>query len=387
MLYYKRNIERLILKYLEIFPVIGITGPRQSGKSTVIQHLLTDYTYVTFDDPKIVQHFIEDPDDFMSLYNNHVIFDEAQKAPEIFNYIKMAVDKDRDNYGKFIVTGSSQFSLLNQITESLAGRIGLLTLLPLQLSECPKSSYDELIYKGSYPEVVRRSFTGYLPWFESYVDTYLNKDIRTISNIGNLRDFQRFLILLASNTSTLLNMSEYAKKIGVSVPTIKHWISILEASYIIFLLPPYYNNIGKRLIKSPKVYFYDTGLVCYLTGIETFKHYNQGPMAGSIFENHVITEIIKKALHANSSEKFYFLRTQAGQEVDLIIEDKQQLAFIEIKKNATFNLSMIDNLKALAPSNCKKILLYNGETRKYHNGIEIINFREQLLDNSESHST
>lgn len=203
----------------------------------------------------------------METYKDKVIFDEAQKAPELFELVKIAVDKDRARSGKFVLTGSRQFSLLQKISESLAGRIGLLTLLPFQYAELPAQWQDEAIYRGSYPEIVQGAYVAANEWYSSYIETYIHKDLRDIKDIGNLRDFRRLLNLLAVNTGSMLNMSSFARDLGVSVPTIKTWISALEASYIVFLLPPYYQNFGKRIVKSPKIYFYDTGMVAYLSGI------------------------------------------------------------------------------------------------------------------------
>jgi predicted AAA+ superfamily ATPase len=353
-------------------------GPRQSGKSTLLQHVLgKEYQYVTFDDPTNVRLFAEDPEGFLDSYPNKVIFDEAQKVPEIFHYLKMAVDKDRQNYGKYLVTGSAQFSLMNQISESLAGRIGLLTLLPFEREELPAIYQTQSIYQGQYPELIEFKYLHTEAWYSSYVSTYIEKDVRSINDIGNLRDFNRLINLLATLTSSSLNMSELAKKIGVSAMTIKRWISVLEASYIIFLLPPFYENYGKRITKAPKIYFYDTGLVSYLTGIETEKQYKQGPMAGAIFENYVIANIYKTIQHRKLNFDLYYFRTNHGVEVDLIIDKKNSKDFIEIKKSATFNTSMTQNLLTISDlndnSNDAYYVLYNGQERIYKK-IKILPF-------------
>ena len=259
MKYLPRVLEQKLTEYLTLFPVVGLAGPRQSGKSTLIRHLLgKDYQYQTFDDPTNVRLFSEDPVGFIASYQDKVIFDEAQKVPEIFQYLKMAVDEDRQNYGKFVVTGSAQFNFMRQIAESLAGRIGLLTLLPFEYIELPQEYRQQSVYLGQYPELSEHHYKHNDAWYSSYVNTYLEKDVRSMHDIGNLRDFNRLLSLLAINTAQPLNMSELANKVNVSATTIKRWISVLEASYIIFLLPPYYENFGKRITKTPKIYFYDT---------------------------------------------------------------------------------------------------------------------------------
>ena len=365
MKYTKREAEETILRLLKVFPVVGITGPRQSGKSTLLRHLLQDYEYVTFDDVRKIQLFEDDPIGFIERYNHKVIFDEVHVVPEIFSTIKFAVDKDRQNYGNFVLTGSSQFSFLKKASESVAGRIGLLSLLPFQYTDVADALLQESIFHGSYPELVMRNYEESDFWYSSYVDTYLNKDIRVLAQIGDMRDFRRFVQLLASDIAHTLEFSRYAKDIGVSVPTIKRWISILEASYIVFLVPPFYNNFGKRIVKSPKLYFYDTGLVSYFTGITTYKQYDQGPLGGPLFENYVVSEIYKKILHKGSNAQLYYFRTQDRSEIDLIVDLKTHKELIEIKKSATFKTNMCQTLLNYREEGDKTYLLYQGEKDHY----------------------
>jgi uncharacterized protein len=384
MKYLNRVIEKKLNEYLNIFPVIAITGPRQSGKSTLIQQSLKEkYRYITFDNPMTVDFFYSDPKEFMQQHADRIVFGEVQKVPEIFSYIKMEVDKDRQNYGKYILTGSSQFSLLKQISESLAGRIGLLSLLPFQYRELPDLQKKDQIINGSYPELVVRKYNNSSEWFGSYINTYIEKDVRSLYNIGNLRDFQQLIRLLAARCSQELNMSSLSREIGVSVKTVQNWVSVLEASYIIFLLPPYHNNLGKRIIKRPKLYFFDTGLVCYLTGIENENILNKGPLGGSIFENYVVSETKKILLHSDRKDQLFFFRNNAGLEVDLIIEssNRQSLKYLEIKNNSTPKYQMTENLKLImdlesGPSNRKGYLVYKGsEEGKFSESIEYINYR------------
>jgi uncharacterized protein len=377
--YITRKVAPLCARYLATFPVVGITGPRQAGKSTLLQHTLTDYTYVTFDDPKNIEFFAFDPQGFINKYSNKVIFDEIQYVPELFQYIKMAVDNDRANYGKFVVTGSCQFALNQNISESLAGRIGILTLLPLQYAEIPADSVDTAIYQGCYPELINRHYFESQLWYAAYFDTYLSKDVRSLSNIGNLRDFQRFISLLAANVAQILDMSHYARDLGVSVSTIKRWISILEASYILFLLPPYFNNFGKRIVKSPKLYFYDNGLVCYLTGMSTQEQYEKSAHAGALYENYIIAEIYKKQLHEGLNQQLFYLRTQDGVEIDLIIDKKSSQEYIEIKKTATFSVKLLRHLHQFTKENHQNaVLIYNGKTFAYDEKIQIMQYRDYL---------
>ena len=380
MQYLQRKIEVKILEYLKIFPVVAITGPRQAGKSTTLLNLLakTKYKYISFDDVKLRSFFYNDPDGFFMQYNNKVVFDEVQKVPEIFEYIKQNVDKDRQNYGKFILTGSSQFNLLKSVTESLAGRLGLLTMFPMQYQEIPQEQKADSIFKGAYPELVTRKYLGLEEWYSSYISTYLEKDVRNLIKIGDLRDFQRLLELLAANTSHILNMTTYAKDLGVTVQTIKRWISVLEASYIIFLLPPFCNNYRKRLVKSPKIYFYDLGLVAYLTGINSKELFVNGPMAGSIFENYIISEILKKESLNFGATQLYFLRTTNQEEIDLIIDRKLYKELIEIKLSSTIKIRMLDTINKYIESKDRGFLLYNGKEFPYKDNIKIINYADYL---------
>lgn len=379
MHYCKRIAENTLKRYLNAFPVVGVTGPRQSGKSTMLRHVLPEYTYLSFDDPKHRLAFQDDPEGFLKTKTQQIIFDEVQYVPEIFNYIKIRVDEARLDYGNVVLTASSQFQFLRHATESLAGRIGLLALLPFQYIEIPHDVRAAAVFQGAYPELVMRHYREASLWYAAYLETYLSKDVRLLANIGDMRDFHRFIQLLASQIGQILDLSIYARDIGVSVPTIKRWLSILEASYIVFTLPPFYANHGKRLIKRPKVYFYDTGLVSYLTGINNFAQYDQGPLAGALFENYIVSEILKKEMHNARHSSMYFLRTQDKAEVDLIIDDKTKKTYIEIKKSATFNPKMLRGLLNLAGSQDERLVLYQGEAYE-HRGIRICNFAQYLIE-------
>lgn len=384
MVYIHRILEKVLEEYLNVFPVVGITGPRQSGKSTLIKHaLLNHYQYITFDDEEKILEFEDDPKRFLRQYGDEVIFDEVQKVPKIFNAIKLAIDEDRDKTGKFVLTGSSQFSMLTKINESLAGRIGLLNLLPFQFAEIPQDLRYESIYKGSYPEIVKRHYSHSEAWYNAYISTYLEKDVRQISQIGNIRDFSRFIRLLAGNTSQILNLSRFATDIGVAVTTIKHWISVLEASYIIFLLPPFYENYGKRLIKSPKIYFYDTGLVAFLAGIKNQELFENGPMTGALFENYIVSETKKLIYHNNKHANMYYLRTNHGVEVDLIIDYLTYKELIEIKFNETYKPLMVKPMKEFIGTQDKGYLVYMGKTRPIDEQIQLNNYGDFLTANAQ----
>ncbi len=377
MQYIQRVAENTLRRYLQTFPVVGLTGPRQSGKSTLLKHTLPDYTYVTFDDPKNILFFTEDPEGFLAQYQKNIIFDEVQFVPDIFNRIKIKVDQNRSHYGQFVLTGSSQFKLLQHATESLAGRMGLMSLLPLQFSELPEEARVPSIFRGAYPELVLRHYHEESLWYGSYIETYLNKDVRTLTNMGDMRDFRRFLQLLAAQATQLLDMSAYARDIGISVPTVKRWISILEASYIIFTVSPFYKNFGKRITKRPKIYFYDTGLISYFTGITSFEQFEQGPLAGSLFENYVVSEILKKEIHVASQADLYYFRTQDKAEIDLIVDRKTSKDFIEIKKTMTFMPKMVRALQQYTEKTARRMILYRGEKYQYQD-IDVLPYQEYL---------
>ena len=350
MKYLHRVLEGTLNKYLKSFCAVGITGPRQSGKSTTLKHVLgKDYEYISFDDPFLIEYFNRDPRGFFQRYSNRIIIDEVQKAPQIFNYLKMAIDNDRDNYGKYVITGSSQFTLIKHVSETLAGRIGLLSLLPFQTDEMPVKLRPGQILSGSYPELVNRGYYNSREWYAAYISNYIERDVRSLYNIGNLRDFQRLVLLLAARTAQELNMSRLAAEVGVSVKTIQNWLSVLEASYIIFMLPAYHNNLGKRIVKRPKLYFYDTGIVCYLTGITSAEILNKGPLSGPIFENLIVSEVKKIITHKNLNTAMFYFRSNLGIEADLILEDKDKnnLMYAEIKNTHTINYKMVENIVQL----------------------------------------
>jgi len=389
MNYIPRHIEKTIREHLKIFPAVSLTGPRQSGKSTTLKKMFGGtYTYVSFDDPLTLDFLSQDPHGFMRKYANKVIFDEAQKAPVLFNYLKIAIDEDRHNYGKFILTGSSQFTLVRQITETLAGRIGSLSLLPFHMDEFPTRWRSHQLLSGSYPELVHLKYHNTSQWYGAYVNHYIERDVRNIANVGNLSDFQRLVKLLAARVSQELNASALAKDIGVTVKTIQNWISILEASYIIFLVPSYHRNLGKRLVKRPKMYFYDTGLICYLTGIDNEDVLRKGPLDGPVFENYIAAEIRKWILHHGLRQQLYYFRTNLGIEVDLIVEDLSGncLRLIEVKSSETPRPEMFKHLIKIAALEregqgakrpIRNLLIYRGKTiQEFREGCSCLNYFE-----------
>ena len=379
MKYIHRTIEKTLRQYLATFPCVGLTGPRQSGKSTMVKKLLTgQYRYVSFDDHDNVREFHEDPKKFMRRHTDRVVFDEIQKVPEIFNYVKLAVDEDRQRKGKFVLTGSSQFAFMRGVTESLAGRIGLLSLLPFEYREIPSKLREESIYRGAYPELVISSYAHFKSWYSAYIDTYLHRDVRDLGNVGELRDFRRCLQLLATRTAQLLNMSDVARDLGVAVNTVKRWISILEASYVIFFLPPFYRNLGKRITKSPKLYFFDTGLVSFLTGINGVEVFEQGPMYGALFENYVVSEIMKRQINTKADSELFYFRTSNGVEIDLILDRKTKREYFEIKASESYRSEMTRPIETIKGASEQGFLLYRGKGEHSTPDLQIINYRKYL---------
>ena len=356
--YIHRSIEPALRKMIGQFPVVAVTGPRQSGKSTLLQQVFTKYAYLTLDDPLVLQQALSDPELLLESAGPRVVIDEIQYAPSLLPRLKLRVDRQRAQPGQFLLTGSQQFVLMKGLGESLAGRIGLLELLPFCLEEktrCPgkehlagepRAAFVEACLRGSYPEPVLQAKLDAHRWYGAYVRTYLERDIRSLYDIGSLREFERFLQLLAARCAQILNMSTLATETGVAVNTIKRWISILEACRIIYLLPPYYNNLGKRITKAPKVYFLDAGMVCYLTGLRDQAALLQGPLAGPLFENFCIQETLKSFAACGESPRLFYLRTKTGLEVDLLIEGPgARLYPFEFKLSATPRMEMADPIR------------------------------------------
>ena len=363
--YIHRVIEKVLKDRVKHFPAVGLTGPRQSGKSTLLQNTFgKTHTIISFDDPAVRERAISDPKLLIENAGERIILDEIQYVPQILSYIKIAIDNNRLKRGRFIITGSQQFSLIKNLGDTLAGRIALLDLLPFNIEEKRRvpllrnrlsdtqRSFVHSCLRGSFPEITVHSDMNSNTWYGSYIQTYLERDIRTIHNVGILREFQQFLRLLAGRCSQILNLSSFANNLGVSVNTIKKWVSILEASRIIYILPPYYRNLGKRITKSPKIYFSDVGLICYLTGLKTEEHLLNGPLAGALFENFVMQETVKYFFHRGIRPNLFYLRTHNNVEIDLIIESNLQLYPFEIKLTKTPKISMaapIERFRQLFP--------------------------------------
>ncbi|MGE3954463.1 MAG: ATP-binding protein [Parachlamydiales bacterium] len=355
--YYKRELEAPFLEALQQFPAVMVTGARQAGKSTFLQHCLPGYTYVTLDSPRARAMALADPELFFEAYPAPVVIDEIQYAPSLLSYLKMRIDADRDRCGQFVLTGSQVFQLMAGVSESLAGRVAIFHLYPFSWQEVEGvpgragSSGDALAtmeqtVQGFYPELLKRPNINRELWYESYLATYLERDVRSLRAIKELSRFQTFLRLLAMRAGGLLNLSEVGKECGISQTTAKDWLTVLEATYVVYLLRPYYHNHGKRLVKSPKLYFVDTGLLCHLLGIERGDQLLKGADGGRIFENMVVMEKVKRASLSRQKVHLYFYRTHKGAEVDLLMERGGVLYPCEIKLSKTPQPGMASSLQA-----------------------------------------
>ncbi len=360
--YYDRNVEQVLVESVKQFRVVVLTGARQTGKSTLFQHLFKKtHKYVSLDNPIDLKLAQEDPELFFDEYPAPLIIDEIQYAPKLLPYIKMYVDRDQKR-GQFLITGSQQFTLMKGLKESLAGRVALFELLPMAIDEGPRKTqtYEFRGLNGSYPEII--SIPGINPyqWYGSYVSTYIEKDIQTHFQIDKITFFRDLLFLLAARCGRVLNYQSLSNDLGVSVTAVKSWIKILEATGLIYLLRPYYVNLGSRIIKSPRIYFSDLGLVSYITGVTNKTALVRGPQAGGLFENFVIQEILKYFINKGKRAPLYFYRTNNDLEIDLIIEKESgHLIPCEIKLSKTPHSGMISNIERFNKLNKKKEITIN----------------------------
>lgn len=330
-----RNSESLINELAKQFPVVFITGARQVGKTSLLTHLFPDYDYVTLDDPAKAFDVLNAPQDFLNSLKRPAIIDEAQYAPDLFRHIKLVVDKSKRK-GEFFITGSQSFPLMQNLTESLAGRCGIINLHPLSAHELAQAnrlaSVEEYISAGGFPALYADNNTNRQHWHPAYIATYLERDVRNILNVGNLRDFSRFLRAAASRTAQTLSFADLSRDIGVAPNTVKSWISVLQASHMIHLLEPYHRSIGKRLVKSPKLYFLDTGLAANLMGLYTWQEIAKSPMAGALWETYAFGQLQRHLLSKGiSNPPLYYWRTKDGHEVDFVIEKGGQFIALEAK--------------------------------------------------------
>lgn len=361
------------------YPVIALTGPRQSGKTTLARAVFSEKSYVSLEDPDERAYAAGDPRGFLSRFPDGAVLDEVQRCPELFSYLQTRVDLD-GRMGLFVLTGSQQFGLLSGITQSLAGRVALVHLLPFAARELREAgvspgTVEELLFRGLYPPLYDRELEP-RAWYASYVATYLERDVRQISHIRDLGQFHQFVRMCAARTGQLLNLSALGNDCGVSHVTARHWLSVLEASYVVFLLRPHHRNFGKRLVKSPKLYFHDTGLACSLLGIQDLDHLSIHPSRGALFETFVVNEFLKRVYNAGEPHGLHFWRDHTGHEVDLLIEQGPALLPVEIKAGKTFSPDYVLSLEhwsSLAGDHAGPgRLVYAGETGGVRSGIQLV---------------
>lgn len=378
----KRALSQKLKWLSSKFPVVSVVGPRQSGKTTLVKNVFPKLTYVSLEDLDIREFALQDPRGFLSNYRNGAIIDEVQRVPDLFSYIQTFVDQ-QNTTGNFILTGSQNFLFQENISQTLAGRTAILTLLPLSLGELKETPYklkgsQDYILKGFYPRIYDQKIPP-ADWYPNYIQTYIERDARLIKNISNLNTFQKFIRLCAGRSGQILNLSSLGNDCGITHNTAKAWLSVLESSYIVFLLRPYYKNFNKRLIKMPKLYFYDTGLVCSLLGIQNREQLVTHYLKGSLFETLIISEIIKKSFNKGILPHCYYWRDKTGHEIDCLIEKGIATVSIEIKSGKTINDDFFAGLKywhkITGAGTGSSFVVYNGEENQKRTAGEVISWK------------
>jgi hypothetical protein len=385
-----RDIKNKILKHAKEYPIIALIGPRQSGKTTLVKKIFPKKPYVNMEDAENREFAINDPKGFLAQYSSGAVIDEAQKAPGLFSYLQLAVDEKKKN-GMFILTGSQNFLLMENIGQSLAGRVAIFKVLPLSLKEIAAvqkidSNINKLIFKGSYPRLYDKKMeTG--AYYANYIQTYVERDVRMIKNIGSLSKFKKFMTLCAARTGQLLNISSLASDCGINIHTASSWLAVLEASFVIFLLRPHHENYSKRVVKMPKLYFYDSGLLCRLLGINSAEQLESHYLRGSIFESFIITDVLKHGYNHGLDLDIYFWRDKLGNEVDLLIETGLSKKIIEVKSGQTIIDDYFKGLqyyKSIA-GNSKNdfFVVYGGEQTQHRTGISVLGWKNLADDKNE----
>lgn len=378
--YINRAIEEVIREASQYFSVISVTGPRQSGKSTLLKHMFPEYVKYSLKDVNVREFAENDPIAFLNQTKNGMFIDEVQKVPALLEYIQGIVDENPDR--KFLLTGSSNFELLGGLCESLPGRAGVFELLPMSYKECKERLADkdtnQILYDGLYPAICAGKNKAKL-FYPSYVKTYLEKDVRDLLNIKNMMLFIKFMKLCAARVGSIFNATEVANEVGVDKKTITHWLSVLQASYLITLLPPYFENITKRLVKSPKLYFNDPGLACYLLDIESPKQLDRDKMRGNIFENYIVMEVIKHRYNQGLEGGVFFYRDSNQNEVDILLKQEGEITAIEVKSAMTYSSNFEKTLKQIGSwinvPVTNKVVVYTGDFENTAGEIKIINHK------------
>jgi uncharacterized protein len=374
-----RTLSERMISLAKKFQVITLTGPRQSGKTTLVRAVFPDLPYVSLEEPDIRQIALNDPRGFLSNYPEGAILDEVQRTPDLFSYIQRIVDENR--HVQFILTGSSNFLLMEKISQTLAGRAAILHLLPFSFEELPprESSYETYIFKGHYPRIYDRELAP-TDFYPSYIQTYVERDVRLMKNIGDVNTFIQFTQLCAGRIGQLLNYTSLANDAGVSPNTAKAWLSILESSYILYRLHPYHRNFNKRLVKSPKLYFYDTGVACSLLGIREEGQVGLHYMRGALFENLVLNEFVKRSIHRGQNQYPYFWQDSQAKEIDCLLVDGDEITPIEIKSGKTISDSYFDNFKfwrnLTGETEKNGVVIYGGDQSMQTSAGKLLSWRE-----------
>ena len=378
----KRSLSTKLKSLFLKFPVVAVTGPRQSGKTTLVKHVFSGMNYVSLEDLDTREFALKDPRGFLANYDGGAIIDEIQRAPALFSYIQTAVDAKKKS-GRFVLTGSQNFLLQENISQTLAGRVAILKLLPFDIDELRHAGQkiggvDEYIFKGLYPPIYDKKISP-VDWYPNYIQTYVERDVRLIKNITDLAAFQRFLKMCAGRIAQPLNLSSLGNDCGITHNTAKAWLSVLEASYIIFLLKPFHKNFNKRLTKMPKLYFYDTGLACSLLGLQDKKQLAGHYARGSLFESFVISEIIKEKLNRGEEPGCYYWRDKKGNEVDCVIDTADGPIQVEIKSGMTIADDYFDGLrywnKVAGTKNTRPFLIYGGNENQRRSFARVLSWK------------
>ena len=380
-MFIKREIEKELLSLMEDYPVVTITGPRQSGKTTLAKTTFPGYNYCNLENPEIRQLAENDPNAFFASFSQPLIIDEIQRVPQLLSFIQVIVD-EKNKKGLFLLTGSHQQSLREAVSQSLAGRTALLRLLPFSIKELLSANIelnrDKLIYTGFLPGIYDNKLNP-TKAYRNYFQTYVERDLRQLLQVKNLSNFENFIRLLAGRVGQILNLHALSGDLGVSATTLTHWLSVLEASFLVFRLQPYFENFGKRLVKSPKLYFTDVGLVCYLLGIETPEQVTRDPLIGGLFENMVVLEAVKTRLNKGFDPNLFYFRDNNKNEVDLIYKKQRMLTPIEIKSAMTFNEKLLKGIAYFQRTSNqaqKGYLVYSGDLTFERDNVHVINFKD-----------
>jgi hypothetical protein len=384
---FDRNAHAHLQKLAKLFRAIAIVGPRQSGKSTLVKNCFSNKPYLSFENVTTVNQFRSDPEYFMHQYREGCIIDEVQKVPEIFSYLQLEIDKSNKK-GRFILTGSSNFTLMESVTQTLAGRIVFVDLLPLSVAEINssktnlyKNKWENFVWRGGYPEPAQLKSNHHI-WFDAYIRTYVERDIRQTKAIDNIPAFQRLIYLCAGRVGQQINYAALANEVGVNATTIQTWLDVLQKNYVIYFLKPYLNNFNKRIVKAPKLYFTDTGLASWLLSIQSPSEIDKVSLyKGALFENFVINEMLKNRFNMGMKNNLYYFRDSNGNEVDVIIDNGKELIAVEIKSAKTIATDFFKGLDywRKISNHHKTVLIYTGvDEFKYSNGNQVLNWKNGI---------